>query len=260
MQFNNIIYQKSEAVAKIIINRPEQMNALNIEARREILKALEDADLDDTIRLVILSGAGEKAFCAGADIKIFLDMNAVEARKYVKLAKQVARTIECLSKPVIAAIKGHTFGGGLELALACDLIIASENAKFGQTEINVGLIPGVGGTQRLPRAVGIRIAKELIFAGGTIDAEEAYRIGLINKVVPLEEVDATVNEYVGKILSKSPLILKIAKKTVNKSFETDMFSGLDYETEAFINCFSTHDQKEGAQAFLEKRKPKFNGK
>ncbi|MEM3510523.1 MAG: enoyl-CoA hydratase/isomerase family protein, partial [Nitrososphaerales archaeon] len=184
MQLLNILYEKKNGVAWITINRPQVMNALDIETRKEMLTALLDADADEEVRAVVLTGAGDKAFSAGADLRIFRDMTPKEARRYVKLAKQVARTIETLSKPVIAVVKGYAFGGGLELALSCDMIVASEDAKFGQTEINVGLIPGVGGTQRLPRAVGIRKAKEMIYLGQMIDAQEAYRLGLVNRVVP----------------------------------------------------------------------------
>ena len=260
MQFENILYEKKNGVAWITINRPQVMNALDIESRKEILSALLDADSDEEIRAVVLTGAGDRAFSAGADLRIFRDMTPGEARRYVKLAKQVARTIETLSKPVIAVVKGYALGGGLELALSCDLIIASEDAKFGQTEINVGLIPGVGGTQRLPRAVGIRKAKEMIYTGQVIDAQEAYRLGLVNRVVPREKLDETLNELLGQILSKSPLILRLAKQAVNKAFEADLASGLDYESELFIYCFSTEDQKEGAKAFLEKRRPEFKGR
>jgi enoyl-CoA hydratase len=260
MQFKNIIYEKKDGVAWIIINRPQVMNALDIESRKEILAALQDADSDKDIRVVVLTGSGDKAFCAGADLRIFREMNAYEARDYVKLAKQVARTIETLSKPVIAVVKGYALGGGLELVLACDLVIASEDAKFGQTELNVGLIPGVGGTQRLPRVIGIRRAKEMIYTGQIIDAEEAYRLGLVNKVVPAEKLNETLNELLTQIKSKSPLILKLAKQAVNKAFEADLTSGLDYESELFVYCFTTEDQKEGVKAFLEKRRPEFKGR
>jgi enoyl-CoA hydratase len=260
MQFKNIIYEKKDGVAWIIINRPQVMNALDIESRKEILAALQDADSDKDVRVVVLTGSGDKAFCAGADLRIFREMNAYEARDYVKLAKQVARTIETLSKPVIAVVKGYALGGGLELVLACDLVIASEDAKFGQTELNVGLIPGVGGTQRLPRVIGIRRAKEMIYTGQIIDAEEAYRLGLVNKVVPAEKLNETLNELLMQIKSKSPLILKLAKQAVNKAFEADLASGLDYESELFVYCFTTEDQKEGVKAFLEKRRPEFKGR
>jgi len=260
MQFKNIIYEKKDGVAWIIINRPQVMNALDIESRKEILAALQDADSDKDVRVVVLTGSGDKAFCAGADLRIFREMNAYEARDYVKLAKQVARTIETLSKPVIAVVKGYALGGGLELVLACDLVIASEDAKFGQTELNVGLIPGVGGTQRLPRVIGIRRAKEMIYTGQIIDAEEAYRLGLVNKVVPAEKLNETLNELLTQIKSKSPLILKLAKQAVNKAFEADLTSGLDYESELFVYCFTTEDQKEGVKAFLEKRRPEFKGR
>jgi enoyl-CoA hydratase len=260
MQFASIIYEKKNGVAWIIINRPQVMNALDIESRKEMLAALQDAELDEGVRAVILTGAGDKAFSAGADLRIFRDMSASEARRYVKLAKQVARTIETLSKPVIAVVKGYTFGGGLELILACDLVIATEDARFGQTEVNVGLIPGVGGTQRLPRVIGMRKAKEMIYTGQVIDAQEAYRLGLVNRVVPREKLDEVLDDLLTQIKSKSPLILKLAKQAVNKAFESDLASGLDYESELFVYCFTTEDQKEGVKAFLEKRRPEFKGR
>ena len=244
---------------RITINRPEVMNALNLEVRKEILAALESAEKDEEVKAVVLTGSGEKAFSAGADIKMFQNMTPNLAREYLKITKGAADRIENFPKPVIAAINGYAIGGGLELAMACDMIIASENAKFGQGEINVGIIPGVGGTQRLPRLVGLQKAKEMVFTGDLINADEALWIGLANKVVPQLELAREVESLVEKIAAKSPIILSLAKEALNKS-ASGLREGLDFESTLFAFCFSTEDQKEGTSAFLEKRKPRFVGK
>ncbi|MHC1585281.1 MAG: enoyl-CoA hydratase/isomerase family protein, partial [Candidatus Syntropharchaeia archaeon] len=197
-----------------------------------------------------------------ADISIFKTMTPTE---YMDFAYRLGglglyKKIEDLSKPVIAAINGYALGGGCELAMVCDIRIASENAKFGQPEINIGIIPGAGGTQRLPRLVGAGIAKELVFTGDIIDAKEAERIGLVNRVVPADKLMETVMEIANKIKKKSPLILKIAKKVINQGMETDLTAGLEYESKMLAICFSTEDQKEGVNAFFEKRKPEFKGR
>ena len=244
--------------AKITINRPEVMNALNVEVRKEIIAALDVAEKDDSVRVVVLTGAGEKAFSAGADIKMFLTMTPYTAKEYLKTSKGASSKLENFPKPVIAAVNGYAIGGGLELAMSCDIIIAAENAKFGQGEINVGAIPGVGGTQRLPRLVGVKKAKEMIYTGDLIDSSEALRLGLVNRVVPLQDLQKVVEELVDKIASKSPLILRLAKDALNSSV-AGLKEGLDYESTLFAFCFATGDQKEGAKAFLEKRKPSFKG-
>jgi enoyl-CoA hydratase len=258
--FTNIIYEKisEKNYAKITINRPEVMNALNIDVRKEMLEAFDVAENDPTVRAVVLTGSGEKAFSAGADIRMFQTMNSVSAKDYLKISKGASKRIENFPKPVIAAVNGYAIGGGLELAMSCDVIIASENARFGQTELNVGIIPGVGGTQRLPRIVGIKIAKEMIFTGDLIDSKKALEIGLVNSVVKSEELMKVVETLVGKIVAKSPLILRFAKEALNSS-STGLSEGLDYESALFALCFASNDQKEGASAFLEKRKPVFSG-
>ena len=244
---------------KITINRPEVMNALNLQVRQEILAALDLAENDEAIRSVVLTGAGERAFSAGADLKMFLSMTPFDAKEYLKVSKGASIRLENFPKPVIAAVNGYAMGGGLELAMSCDIIIASDNARFAQSEINVGLIPGVGGTQRLPRIVGLKRAKEMVFTGGMIDAQEALRIGLVNRVVPQKDLAAEVETLVRKISEKSPLILRLAKEALNRSTSSSLHDGLDYESSLFALCFSTRDQKEGAQAFLEKRTPNFSG-
>jgi enoyl-CoA hydratase len=257
--FEFILFEKpKENYARITINRPEVMNALNVGVRKEIISALDLALADDKIRAVVLTGAGEKAFSAGADLKMFLTMTPFQAKKYLKVSKGASAKLEGFPKPVIAAVNGFAIGGGLELAMSCDIIIASENAKFGQSELNVGVIPGVGGTQRLPRLVGLKRAKEMIFTGELIDAQEAMRVGLVNKVVKQSELLLAVESLTDKISQKSPVILRLAKEALNRS-NAGLKDGLDFESSLFALCFSTKDQKEGAAAFLEKRKPMFTG-
>ena len=257
--FEFIILEKPrEDYARITINRPEVMNALNLETRKEILRALDSIEKDDTTKVVVITGAGEKSFSAGADIKMFQTMTPILAKEYLKTSKGASSRIENYPKPVIAAVNGYAIGGGLELAMSCDIIIASENAKFGQGEINVGIIPGVGGTQRLPRLIGTKKAKEMIFTGDLVDSKTALEIGLVNSVVPQAELTTEVEKIVAKISSKSPLILSLAKQAINKSV-AGLKEGLDYESTLFAMCFASADQKEGASAFLEKRKASFKG-
>jgi len=256
----NVIYSKKNGVATITINRPEARNALNAQTRIELKQALDDIAADNEVKVVIITGAGEGAFCAGADLRELQDKTPLQARGHVKsFSRIVVDTVANLEKPVIAAVNGHALGGGLELALACDIIVASENAKFGLPEINVGLMPGGGGTQRLPRRIGIARAKELILTGGLIDALEAERIGLVNKVVSRDKLPDAVNEVAQKLVSKSPLMLKLAKASINLSEKTSLSEGMAYELEALSLCFSTLDQKEGIRAFFEKRSPLFKG-
>jgi len=260
-KFSFITYSKNfgRKYAIITLNRPEVLNALNLEIRKEILSALDLAERDESVHVVVLTGAGEKAFSAVADIRMFLTMTPFLAKEYLKTSKGASNLLENFPKPVIAAVNGHAIGGGLELAMSCDIIVASANAKFGQAEINVGAIPGVGGTQRLPRRIGLYKAKELIFTGDLIDSDEAFRLGLVNRVFPtIKEMMDYVDNLAGKISSKSPLILKLAKDSINSS-ASGLKEGLDYESTLFAFCFSTSDQKEGANAFLEKRKPVFTG-
>jgi enoyl-CoA hydratase len=258
--YSTIIYEKipEKNYSKITINRPEVMNALNVEVRKEIQAALDEAEKDSEVRAVVITGSGEKAFSAGADIRMFQTMNSVEAKAYLQISKGASKRIENFPKPVIAAINGYAIGGGLELAMSCDIIVASENARFGQSELNVGIIPGVGGTQRLPRIVGLKVAKEMIFTGDLIDSKRALEIGLVNSVVKREELVKTVEALVEKIAAKSPLIVRLAKEALNSS-AAGLQEGLDYESALFALCFSSEDQKEGASAFLEKRKAVFKG-
>lgn len=259
-KFQYILYEvrSEKGYALISINRPEVMNALNMEVRKEILRVLDLAEIDDSVRALVLTGVGDKAFSAGADIKMFQTMTPFAVREYLKITNGASNRLENFPKPVIAAVNGYAIGGGLELAMSCDIIIASENAKFGQGEINVGIIPGVGGTQRLPRLVGVKKAKEMIFTGDLIDAKTSQEIGLVNAVVPKTELMNSVEALVAKLVSKSPLVLRLAKDALNRSV-AGLNDGLDYESTLFALCFASSDQKEGANAFLEKRKPNFKG-
>ncbi|MFQ6000028.1 MAG: enoyl-CoA hydratase/isomerase family protein, partial [Candidatus Bathyarchaeia archaeon] len=247
-------------VATITINRPKALNAINEETILEILSALDDIRKDENIRVVVITGAGDRAFSAGADITMVKDGGALEARRTSQLGQKLMNEVEDLDKPVIAAINGYALGGGLELAMACDLRIASENARLGQPEINIGLIPGWGGTQRLPRFVGKGLAKEMIFTGRMIDAKTAEQHGLVNKVVPADQLKSAVEELAKELINKPPVAIKLAKELINNSTETSLRIGIRNESEAFGIVGATEDFKEGTAAFLEKRKPKFKGK
>jgi len=260
MEFKNTLYEKRDGMATITINRPEAMNALNAETIPEILSRLDDAEKDDNIKVVVITGAGEKAFCAGLDLKPMRDIKVIKAVEISRLGQKLTLAIEELGKPVIAAINGYALGGGLELSMACDIRIVSEKARVGQPEVNVGLIPGWGGTQRLPRLVGKGIAKELIFTGKMIDAKTAERIGLVNMVVPPEQLMSAVEELAKVIMSKPPIAIKLAKELINSSIETNQRTGLVHEAEAFGILSSTEDYREGVSAFIEKRKPEYKGK
>ncbi|MGB9741043.1 MAG: enoyl-CoA hydratase/isomerase family protein [Candidatus Bathyarchaeia archaeon] len=260
MEYKYIIYEKIEGVATITLNRPEALNAFSKEVVEEVLNAIEDARVDENVRVVILTGAGEKAFSAGADIKAMKGMNALKARELSQMGEKLCLALENLEKPVIAAINGYALGGGLEVAMACDIRIASENARMGQTEINIGLIPGWGGTQRLTRLVGAAKAKELIFTGKMIDANAAEQIGLVNMVVPQASFRETVWQFALELAQKAPVALKVAKALINKGAETSLDAALALEREGFGVVASTEDLQEGVSAFTEKRKPVFKGK
>lgn len=246
--------EKKNHIATITMNRPDALNALNMETRMEFLNAIEDIQNDDEVRVLIITGAG-RAFIAGADIKELKETNMLQARKVPRLGE----VVENLEKPVIAAVNGFALGGGCEIAMACDIIVASESAKFGQPEVNLGVIPGGGGTQRLPPIVGPQRAKELIFTGDLIDAKEAERIGLVNRVVPASELDSAVRSIAEKIAAKSPVAIRLAKAAINRGLRTNLETGLAYEKELYAMSQTTEDKTEGIAAFLEKRKPVFRG-
>jgi len=254
MQLKNIFLQKEKGMAIVTIERPP-LNLLNSQTLLELKKVWEDLEKDNS-KVVILTGVG-KAFVAGADIKEMKDKDPSQANEFAKLGQAIFNRIEDLEKPVICAVNGLALGGGLELVMSCDIIIASEEAKFGQPEVGLGLIPGWGATQKLPRIIGRNMAKELILTGEVIDANEALRIGLVSKVVKSEDLMEETKKLAGKIISKAPIPLRLAKSLINKSFDINLKEGLSLESKAFGLCFSTKDRKEGMNAFMEKREPKF---
>lgn len=254
MEFRNLVIEFQEAIGIIRISRPEFLNALNIETLGEIRDAVVELNKKEDIKVLIITGEG-KAFVAGADIKQMKEMTENDAREFCNLGQRVFDIIEHIDKPVIAAINGYALGGGCELAMACDIRIASENAKLGQPEVNLGIIPGFGGTQRLPRLVGSGIAKELIFTGDMIDAATAFRIGLINKVVPPENLMAEAIALAQKIASKGPAAILIAKSVINRGIDVDLAKGLLIEQDGFVQCVASGEAKEGMEAFVQKRKP-----
>jgi enoyl-CoA hydratase/carnithine racemase len=257
--YATILHETADHAAWITLNRPEVLNAQSDELRAEVTQALERASLDDDVYVVVITGAGEKAFSAGADISQFPKRYPVDVLT-AKARRRPYETIREMPKPVIAAVNGLALGGGCELVLACDLVVAADTAKFGQPEIRVGVIPGCGGTQVLPRLMGEKRAKEFIFTGRTMDADEALGYGIVNSVVPLAELRQATEKLVSDLLRNSPAILKMAKVAVNKSLETPLSVGMSYERDLFALCFGTDDQKEGANAFLEKRKPTYTGR
>lgn len=260
MEFKTIGLVIEEGVATITLNRLEVLNAINWDLLRELEEVVNQVHKDDTVRVVVITGAGEKAFAAGADIHELRGMNSVEALNFVQHMQRIYNRIEQMPKPIIAAVNGYALGGGLELMMACDIVYATELAKFGLPEINLGIIPGAGGTQRLPRLVGGKRAKELIFTGEIIDAQEALRIGLINTVVPHDQLMPTVKKLCEQIKAKSPVALRAAKEVVEEGYDLDLIKGLAIEAKAIAFCFSTEDSKEGLTAYLEKRKPVFKGR
>jgi len=260
VEFKYILYEKSESIATITLNRPEALNAFSKEVVDEVLQAIEDIKSDENTRVVILTGAGEKAFSAGADIKTMKGMNALKARELSLMGEKLCISLENLEKPVIAALNGYALGGGLEVAMSCDLRIASENSRMGQTEINIGLIPGWGGTQRLTRLMGTGKAKEMIYTGKIIDAKTAEQLGIVNMVVPADKFKETVRQFALELASKAPVAVKVAKTLINKGAEISLDAALALEREGFGVVASTEDFQEGVSAFTEKRKPAFKGK
>ena len=257
--YETLLVEKRDRVAFITINRPEKRNALNIKTREEGAQVLDALRDDESVGVVVFTGAGDKAFIAGADIAEFAGRTALTQRD-VMVARSLFNAIDNFPKPVIAMINGYCLGGGCELALACDLRIASETASFGQPEINLGIIPGGGGTQRLTRLVGEGKAMELILTGEIINAHTAYTIGLVNVVVPAADLEAKTMEVANRIAEKSPVALRMAKEAVKLASRSNLDEGLRREVDLFALCFSSEDKDEGVKAFLEKRKPVFKGK
>lgn len=259
MALENVLIEKRGRVAILTINRPDKLNALNIPTRNDILAALDQLERDEEVRVVVITGAGEKAFIAGADISEFAGMSAVAQRAVMK-GRRAFDAVEDFPRPVIAMINGFALGGGCELAMACDIRIASTKAKLGQPEIKLGIIPGGGGTQRMARLIGEGKTMELVLTGDMISAEEAHQLGLINHVVPPEELEAKTMEVANKIAEMSPVALAMAKQAVKNAARLDLRAGLDAEVDLFALCFSSEDKEEGVKAFLEKRKPEFKGR
>ncbi|HAA90178.1 MAG: 3-hydroxybutyryl-CoA dehydratase [Thermoanaerobacterales bacterium 50_218] len=260
MTYKNILLDKEENLAVITINRPQVLNALNAELLHELEDAIENLATDSRVRVLILTGAGDKAFVAGADIAYMQNMTVSEGKEFGLLGQRVFKMIEDFPKPTIAAVNGYALGGGCELAMVCDIRVASDNAKFGQPEVSLGIIPGFGGTQRLVRLVGPGKAKELIYTGEIIDAQTAFQIGLVNHVVKQDELLSFAKELAKRIVGNAPLALRYAKEAINNGMEMDLERGLMLEANLFGVCFSSLDQKEGMKAFLERRKPSFQGK
>jgi len=258
-EYNNVLYRVEDSIAFITLNRPKALNALNTETLGELDAAVSVAGKDENVKVIVITGEG-RAFVAGADISQMRGLTVQEGRDMTILGQEVFTRIENLDKPVIAAVNGFALGGGCELAMACDIRVASDKAKFGQPEVNLGIIPGYGGTQRLPRLVGKGAAKYLIFTGEMISAEEAFRIGLADKVVPAEELMDSVIALAKVIMSKAPIAIKMAKHAINNGLNVDLKSGVAYEAEAYTTTFSTEDRVEGMSAFLEKRQAEFKNK
>ncbi|AFH49941.1 Enoyl-CoA hydratase [Ignavibacterium album JCM 16511] len=260
MSYKNLLFDIKDKTALVTINRPDKLNALNHQTLTELKNVFEKLRNNDDVYSVILTGSGEKAFIAGADISELNKLNMLEGKKFAEFGQSIFNTIENFEKPVIAAVNGFALGGGCELALACHFRIASENAKFGQPEVNLGITPGYGGTQRLARLIGNGRAMEMILTGDMIDANEALRIGLVNKVFPAAELQAKVFEIAQKINSKGQHAIRFAIQAVNATDKMNLQDGLDFEAVLFAMCCGTEDFKEGTSAFLEKRKPAFKNK
>ena len=260
LKLANVVYEKKGAIAYVTVNRPKVLNALNMPTWADLRTAFEDAQDDAAVRGIVLTGAGNKAFIAGADISELAQATAVEAQRASRFGQEVLDFIENLGKPVIAAINGFALGGGCETAMACTIRIAPEHAKFGQPEVKLGLLPGGGGTQRLPRLVGKGRALQLILTGETISAQEAYRIGLVNEVVPAANLIERAEAILKQIAANAPIAVKFSLEAANKGLDTSQAEGFALEASYFGICAATEDKKEGTSAFLEKRAPKFRGR
>lgn len=256
MKFEYLLFDRKGNIGILYINRPDALNALNSQVLEELDRAVDRIIEDKDIHILIITGKG-RAFVAGADIGEMKDMDILEARRFADKGHKLFRKIELMEKPVIAAVNGFALGGGCELSMCCDIRIASDKAKFGQPEVGLGIIPGFAGTQRLARIVGIGRAKELIFTSDMIDAEKAYEIGLVNRVVPAEDLMEEAIDMAERIGSNGQIAVRFAKTAINEGMETNMEAGLAIEKDLFGLCFATEDQREGMEAFLEKRKPNY---
>jgi enoyl-CoA hydratase/carnithine racemase len=260
MAYETLLHEKRDGIAYVTVNRPAKLNALNRKVVEELGSCFRAIEADSEVRAVILTGAGEKSFVAGADISELAVLRPAEGKETSRRGQRVLDLIQDLGKPVIAAVNGFALGGGCELALACTLRIASENARFGQPEVKLGIVPGYAGTQRLPRLIGKGRAMEIILTGEPVTAEEAYRIGLVNQVVPLRDLIGAAETLARKIMANAPLAVKFALEAVNHGLEITEAEGEFLEATLFGLCCTTADMKEGTQAFLEKRPPKFSGR
>ncbi|QKQ99637.1 crotonase [Metallosphaera tengchongensis] len=258
MEFETIEVKKEGTLAWLILNRPDKLNALNLKLLEELYQAVKNFDSDNDVRVIIITGKG-KAFCAGADITQFTELTPVNAWKFAKRGREVMDFIESIGKPTIAMINGYALGGGLELALACDIRVASEEAQLGLPEINLGIYPGYGGTQRLTRIVGKGKALEMMMTGDRIPARDAERYGLVNSVYPSADLEKETRKLAEKISEKSPVALSLIKEIVNRGIDSSLLTGLSMESLGWGTIFSTEDKKEGVDAFLKKRKPNFKG-
>ena len=258
--YKNLLVEDHELVRVLTINRPKVLNALNMELLNEIKSAVSEFAASEEVRVMIITGAGDKAFVAGADIEAQYPLNPEEGRQWGLLGHDVCRLIESVEKPIIAAVNGFALGGGCELAMACDIRLASEKAQLGQPEVSLGITPGYGGTLRLPRLIGEGKAKELIFTGKKINAAEAYRIGLVDEIYPHETLMAETLQMAAQIAANAPVAVRYAKMQINHGLQTDINTAIALEVGLFGLCFATQDQKEGMGAFLEKRKAAFTGK
>jgi enoyl-CoA hydratase len=259
MAYETILFTVDKGIATIAFNRPKSLNALSTKLLSEFSLALDAVEADPAVRVLILTGAGDRAFVAGADITEINTLNVLQAKLFARKGQEAVSRLQDLSIPVIAAVNGFALGGGCEMALSCDFIYAAESAKFGLPEINLGIIPGFGGTQRLPRRINPGRAKELIFTGAMISAAEAEEMGLVNRVFPAEELMAAATATAAAIASKGRVALRAAKQAVNTGLNVDLASGLSFEAEAFAICVASEDAKEGTDAFLNKRNAQFKG-
>lgn len=259
MGYENILFEAADGVGVLTFNRPKALNALTTNTLEEVKEVLESIALAREIRVLVLTGAGDKAFVAGADIAGFQTLNPLQARHFAELGQEVFFKLEHLPQPVIACVNGFALGGGCEIAMACDFIYASEKARFGQPEVNLGLIPGFGGTQRLARMVGRAKAKELCMTGEAIDAQQARELGLVAKVFPAEQLLEETLKAAKLLAGKAPGVLRSIKQVINRGLDVDLKTGCAIEAEAFGLCFASQDAQEGVSAFLEKRKPNFKG-
>jgi enoyl-CoA hydratase len=257
---NTLLVERMDAIATVTFNRPNVLNAMSFEMASELSQLIEEFERDSTVRVVIFTGAGDRAFIAGADVKEFPALTPLQALEASRRFQLLFTRVERLPQPTIAAVNGFAFGGGCELTHACDFVIASENARFSQPEVNLGIIPGAGGTQRLGRLVGLRRAKEICMTGDMLDAHEAYRLGLVNRVVPHDRLMLEARAMAEKLLAKSPVTLRLLKQAISEGYGLPLEAGLAVEAKTWAIAFATEDRTEGVAAFLEKRKAAFKGR